>query len=187
MRRKPSFQLRPVARTVAATLCVVFVAGCGTFQLASAVYPPSGKSQEQQQLDNLSCKDNAKNEANTAGRQAGAFALGLTIVGAPVDYELEKSKQREVYKGCMEARGYRVVNPTDGTAVATSTLAPVQTPKVQEPVRQVSAAAVVSQAPQAPPGADVATQLQKLSELRDKGLISAEEYDKKRNEILARL
>jgi len=48
------------------------------------------------------------------GRQAGAFVLGLTIVGAPVAFELERAKQREVYKSCMEARGYRVVPPSDG-------------------------------------------------------------------------
>src|SRR5690349_9798627 len=86
---------------------------CGSFQLASAVYPPAGKSSDQQQIDNLACKDRARLEANTAERQAGAFLLGMTIVGAPAAFELEKAKQREVYGECMTARGYRVIPATD--------------------------------------------------------------------------
>lgn len=100
-------------RLAALTSLGLLLAGCGTFQLASGVIPPPGKTNEQQQLDTLSCKDHAKLQANTADRQAAAFALGFTIVGAPLAYELEKSKQREVFKTCMEARGYRVLPPKD--------------------------------------------------------------------------
>lgn len=92
--------------------CAV-LAACGTFQLASGVTPLSAKTPEQQQLDMLSCKDHAKLEANTAGRQAGNFVLGMTLVGAPLAYELEKKKQREVFKACMERRGYAVAPPAD--------------------------------------------------------------------------
>lgn len=97
----------------------ILCAGCGTFQLSSGAVPLSPKSQDQMQIDNLTCKDQAKLAASTAGMQAGAFALGYTIVGIPLAFELEKAKQREVYKSCMETRGYRVLPPNDGPAAAT--------------------------------------------------------------------
>ena len=167
-------------------------AGCGTFQLSSGAVPLSPKSQDQMQLDNLSCKDQAKIEANTAERQAGAFLLGFTIVGAPLAFELEKSKQREVYKSCMEARGYRVLPPKDGveaTATSKSNLPVALLPNPPtQPVRPVSTAIVRTvQIPSAAPGRDEAAQLQKLKELRDKGLITADEYETKRKEAIDRL
>lgn len=185
------FSLRYMLGFVRAPLAVavaVALAACGTFQLASSVIPLSPKSKEQQQLDNLSCKDQAKLEANTAGRQAGAFALGMTIVGVPVAFEMEKSKQREVYKSCMEARGYRVLPPTDAPSSATPATAPAQT--------RVAPAVSATPGPSAPPAPstasapltrDEAARLEKLKELRDKGLISEGEYEKKRKEILDRL
>ena len=90
------------------------VAACGTYTLGN-VHPQSGKTTDQQQLDTLTCKDQANLAANTAGRQTGDFLLGLTIVGAPVAFEREKAKEREVFADCMTARGY-VVTPADGAA-----------------------------------------------------------------------
>lgn len=179
------------AKVFTALIASAALAGCGTFQLASGVYPTTQKSQEQQQLDNLNCKDQAKLAANTTERQTGAFLLGLTIVGAPVAFELEKAKQREVYKSCMEARGYRVVphNETAATGAATNspplpeatTIPPVRAPEVTAPTQMPAAPATGAAV------RDEATQLQKLRELRDKGLITESEYDKKRKEILDRL
>ena len=97
---------------------VLLLVGCGTFQLASGVYPLIAKTPEQQQLDNLNCKDQAKLEANSTERQTGAFLLGMTIIGAPLAFEMEKSKQREVYKSCMEGKGYRIVAPNDGQSAS---------------------------------------------------------------------
>lgn len=77
------------ARNGVAGSTILLLAGCGTFQLASSVIPSTPKTQDQQQLDNLGCKDQAKLEANTTGRQTGAFLLGMTIVGAPVAFEME--------------------------------------------------------------------------------------------------
>lgn len=186
------------ARRIATAVSVMFMlTGCGTFQLASSVTPTSPKTQEQQQLDNLACKDQAKLEANTTGRQTGAFLLGLTIVGAPVAFELEKAKQREVYKTCMEAKGYRVLPPNDQVANAPPSSTPHVTPQpantappspprptvVAAPVAPTATATIVPQAQTK----DEAAQLQKLNELRDRGLITAEEYEKKRKEILDRL
>lgn len=177
---------------------ILLLAGCGTFQLASGVIPSTPKTQEQQQLDNLGCKDQAKLEANTTGRQTGAFLLGMTIVGAPVAFEMEKAKQREVYKSCMEAKGYRILPPNDQAAISTPASnppgtpqpaltppAPVPKPAVISPTTPPTAAAPAT--PQPLSGKDEAAQLQKLKELRDKGLITEEEYGKKRKEILDRL
>jgi len=192
-------------RFVGVALLAVSCAACGTFQLASAVYPPAGKSTEQQQLDNLTCKDRAKLEANTAGKQAGAFLLGMTIVGAPVAYELEKSTQRDVYRSCMESIGYRVVAPDDGAKTTRTAAGPGFGPTLPEPPKtQPAQTGTAGQAipipaagpattitPPAPRGLgaqrDEAGQLEKLRELRDKGLITEAEYLKKRQDVLDRL
>src|SRR3974390_3030140 len=113
MKRSSARTALSYCHRIPAVLLCLLCAGCGTFPLASAVYPPIGKTSDQHQLDNLNCKDRAKLEANTAERQAGAFALGLTIIGAPLAYELEKQKQREVYADCMQALGDRVVSAKD--------------------------------------------------------------------------
>jgi hypothetical protein len=90
------------------------VSACGTFNLGN-VRPQAGKTAEQQQLDMLTCKDQANLAVNSAGRQTGDFLLGMTIVGAPVAYEMDKAKQRQVFADCMQARGYVVTSP-DGSA-----------------------------------------------------------------------
>jgi len=162
---------------------------CGTFQLASGVIPLSAKSQQQQELDNLSCKDQAKLEANTAGRQAGAFALGFTIIGAPLAFELEKTKQREVYKICMEGKGYSVMAPSDGNTASNQQpqLAFIPLPQLGPPPK------AATNSPQSVPSSaaatlkDEATQLQKLKDIFEKGLISKEEYEAKRKTIIDRL
>ncbi len=171
-----------------ASLC----AACGTFQLSSGAIPLSPKSQDQMQLDNLACKDRARLEASTTERQTGAFLLGMTIVGLPVAYEIEKSKQREVYKSCMEARGYRVLPPKDDVATSetsrpNSPAVPLPSPTVEPPRPAAATPAPSAQVLLVAPQRDEAAQLQKLMELRDKGLISSEEYEKKRKEILDRL
>jgi hypothetical protein len=100
-------------RTTLLALLTFGVAACGTFNLGN-VRPQVGKTSEQQQLDTLTCKDQANIAANSAGRQTGDFLLGLTIVGAPVAYEMDKAKQRQVFADCMQARGY-VVTAADGS------------------------------------------------------------------------
>ncbi len=177
----------------------LFLAGCGTFPLAGKITPPSGKGQDQQQLDLLACKDQAHLAANTAGRQAGNFLLGMTIVGAPVAYELDKSKQREVFAACMSQRGYEIA-PVDANAgvsnpqpyvaplgnVRANEAIQVKAP-VQPMIEQAASAAVAPAVTSATTVKDEAVQLQKIKDLRDKGLISEAEYAKKRQEILDRL
>lgn len=91
-------------------VAAVLVAGCGSFPLGRTV-PPLTKTAEQHQLDQLTCKDQAFQSANSSERQAGNFLMGLTIVGTPIAWEIEKKHQREVFKNCMEARGYTVIPP----------------------------------------------------------------------------
>ena len=98
--------------------------GCGTFSLGTAI-PQVPKTSNEQQLDSLECKDKARLAASTAERQVGAFLLGMTIIGAPAAFELDKSKQREVYKECMEGKRYTVIPPVDGQSDDPSTLPPL--------------------------------------------------------------
>lgn len=107
------------------------LAACGTFSLGNVRSQP-GKTAEQQQLDTLTCKDQASLAVNSAGRQTGDFLLGLTIVGAPVAYEMDKAKQRQVFADCMAARGYSVTLP-DGSATAPAVAAnPIPAPAADQ-------------------------------------------------------
>jgi hypothetical protein len=108
------------------------VIACGTYTLG-IVRPQAGKSADQQQLDTLTCKDQAHLAVNSTGRQTGDFLLGLTIVGAPVAYEMDKSKERQVFADCMHARGY-VVTPADGSAPAPKAAATTAAPVPVQPV-----------------------------------------------------
>ena len=96
-------------RLSVAAICLA-VAGCGSFPLGT-VYAAKGQTTQQRDAEMLVCKDRAKNEANTDARVAGSFLAGLTIIGAPIAIEAEKSKQREVFAQCMTERGYRVEPP----------------------------------------------------------------------------
>ncbi len=181
-----------IGRLVPIVLVTLTCLGCGTFQLSSGAIPLVAKSQEQMQLDNLTCKDQAKLAANTGERQAGAFLLGATLIGAPIAFELEKSKQREVYKSCMETRGYRVLPPADVAATQAA-----ENPSSARTGGGVSGGAsskpassqdpLTSRTQSAPQSRDEVFQLQKLKELREKDLITSEEYERKRKEILDKL
>lgn len=124
------------SKKVIISLTVLALTGCGNFNLGY-VHPQAGKSSEQQQLDTLTCKDKAELAANTAGRQTGAFFLGMTIIGLPVAYELDKSKQREVFADCLVARGYKVssqdIDKSLGTTLKAQTIAkPSPSPEVEK-------------------------------------------------------
>lgn len=123
---------------------VPILSGCGTFNLGN-VRAQSGKTAEQQQLDTLTCKDQANLAANSAGRQTGDFLLGLTIVGTPVAIEREKAKEREVFAECMTKLGY-VVTPADGSAPPPA----VATAPIPAPVPAIPGAEQLAFVP--PPG-----------------------------------
>ena len=111
-----SFQYRRHFQGVTMKKSVISIAvvtglltGCGTFNLGY-VQPQAGRTSEQQQLDTLTCKDTARLAAESGDRQVGNFLLGMTIVGAPIAYELDKSKKREVFKECMQGKGYSITS-----------------------------------------------------------------------------
>jgi len=98
-------------RAVALAVPIICVA-CGTFQLGY-VQPQAGKTPDQQKLDTLDCKDQAHNAASAASEQAKAFLLGLTIVGTPAAYQMDRDTQRKVFTDCMTQRGYTVLPPKE--------------------------------------------------------------------------
>lgn len=87
----------------------LLLTACGTFPLSGGTYPPPGKSGDQARLDNLECSQRAQLEINSSAQQTQSFLLGLTIIGTPLAYELERRKGREVFAACMTDRGYRVL------------------------------------------------------------------------------
>lgn len=191
MKRILSASRPRIIRLLPVLVLPLVVAACGTFPLSGNTYGPPGKTQDQHQMDILVCKDQAKLAANTTGRQTGAFLLGMTIIGAPVAFELEKAKQREVFTECMTARGYTVM-PVGGTQKETAASKP-GTPasnaadnvaKKYEAKPEHEATAPASNASSVK---NEAAQLEKLKGLKDRDLITEEEYNKKKNEILDRM
>ena len=176
---------------VAALVC----AACGTFQLASNVHAPPGRTKDQMQLDILTCKDQARLETDKAENQVKDFLLGLTIIGAPIAYEKDKATQRDVFAKCMADRGYRVDPPSDSpkaTSVSSSPSAnPTQgavpaTEQVHSAQPDPKSAPASGKAASPQTGA-VAGQLEELKSWFDRGLITEDEYKKKRSEILDRM
>ena len=163
MKRILSASRPRIIRLLPILVLPLVVAACGTFPLSGGTSPPAGKTADQHQLDLLTCQHDAKMAVSTAGRQAGNFLLGMTLIGTPVAYELDKAKQREVFAQCMTARGYTVV-PVDGTQKQVSK-------KVETPALK----------------ADDVAQLEKLKSLQNRSLITEEEYNRKKNEILDRM
>ena len=58
-------------------LICLLLAGCGTFPLAANVTAPANKTTAGMRLDILDCKDRARLYADSAEKQARAFALAL--------------------------------------------------------------------------------------------------------------
>lgn len=85
----------------------VLLSGCVTFDLGQ-VHPQAGRTADQQQLDTLTCKDEARLAAEGGAQQAKEILLGLTIVGTPLALASDKAKQRAVFTQCMQGKGYSV-------------------------------------------------------------------------------
>jgi hypothetical protein len=129
------------------TSCVV-LASCGTLPLGR-VQPQSGRSKEQQQSDTLYCKDQAQLALDSAGRQIGDILLGN--VGAPVAYELDKTKEVEVFGSCMQEKGYTVLPPLDSNQ-ATATAASRSNTRTEVASTPEAAATPISVKIALPPG-----------------------------------
>lgn len=87
------------------------LSGCATFNLGY-VHPQVGRTADQQQLDTLTCKDEAHLAAEGGGQQTKEFLLGLTVVGYPAAVASDKAKQRAVFTQCMQGKGYSVTPQT---------------------------------------------------------------------------
>lgn len=107
-----ALRLARVREALAVGVVALSVTACGNFALGT-VQPQLGKSASDMQLDIAICKDQAYKRAGTPDRQAAAFVMGLTIVGAPVAFEIDKATQRSVFRDCMESQGYRVMAPVE--------------------------------------------------------------------------
>jgi hypothetical protein len=85
---------------------------CGNLELGTVQSPP-GRTAEQREIAILACKDKARLAASTSERQAEGFLLGLTVVGVPFAYEIDKATQRSTFAECMHERGYNVIPPKE--------------------------------------------------------------------------
>jgi len=97
---------------IATIASVVLLAGCATNFDLGKVHAQPGRNADQQQLDILTCKDQATLAAQGNGQQAKEFLLGLTVVGYPAAIKSDRDKQRFVFGKCMESRGYSVTPTT---------------------------------------------------------------------------
>lgn len=96
-----------IMKGFSALAVVLSVSACSNFSLGM-VHPYPGATKSQMSYDVGVCRDAAYREAGTSDKQAAAFLMGLTIVGAPVAYEMDKATQRAVFRDCMWSRGYAV-------------------------------------------------------------------------------
>jgi hypothetical protein len=93
------FAGRSISRLTLLSLSML-TAACGTYNLGN-VRPQPNRTADQQQLDMLTCKDQASLAVNSAGHQTANFFLGLTVVGAPVAYANDEARARAVFADCM--------------------------------------------------------------------------------------
>jgi hypothetical protein len=155
--------------------------GC-TFKLSSGAIPTMPKSKEQIEIDTLACQNEAHILANKTGRQVGYFFLGLTIIGIPIALSMDRSYQRNIYKSCMEARNYQVIPVNMPPPGANNAL---KAPAASTPPAPTKIESQTQDSNQTQK--DAAEQLRTIKELHKKGLITTEEYEKKRKEILDRI
>jgi hypothetical protein len=85
--------------------------GCATFNLGT-VKPQAERTADQQQLDTLTCKDQARLAAEAPGEQTREFLLGLTLVGYPLAIMDDRIVQRQAFTTCMTEKGYAVTPAT---------------------------------------------------------------------------
>lgn len=97
---------------IATIASVVLLSGCATSFDLGKVHAQTPRTADQQQLDILTCKDQAVTAANSGGQQAKEFMLGLTVVGYPAAIKSDRDKQRFVFGKCMESKGYSVTPTT---------------------------------------------------------------------------
>lgn len=97
-------------RMMMAALTTLTLTACGSFPLGTS-YPQQGQTRAETEQNILFCKDKARTEVDTTGRQIGSFLAGMTIIGAPIAIADERRAQREIFAACMTERGYKVEPP----------------------------------------------------------------------------
>jgi hypothetical protein len=99
---------------------VVLLLAGALMGLTLSVQPRSGTTAHEEQRAIQMCKDQAHAGVVSAGEQTKEFLLSLTILGEPAALESNKSKQAEVLKHCLEARGYVTKQVPEGAVDTTS-------------------------------------------------------------------
>jgi uncharacterized protein YceK len=95
-------------RWLVITAAALLLSGCATTFTLGHIAPAPDHTVAQQQLDILTCKDQAAARAGGAGPQAAGFLLGLTVVGLPAARGMDREIQRTEFASCMAAKGYTV-------------------------------------------------------------------------------
>ena len=170
-------------------------AGCASTVPMTVKSVPSGRTREQMQLDNLECS----NLSQTHG--PWVYGIGTAIM---------RSESAKKYAECMSARGYVVERSSGdagnpGSPGQHSPAAEVKPAAGSQPLPAAAAIPVahtvsVARAPAATKGAPAGTpaspptaagsaadRLKKLEDLYKSGLITKDEYDRKRQDILSEL
>ena len=155
-------------KTLVAVVCLLSfsVASC-SYPLAGKILLPTGSKSEDQQLrDVLVCKDRVHKEMNKTDFRTlmGAAFIGLTVVGLPYSIAQDRAEERKIFAKCMTEFGYTVLPVDDDAPTGASA-----------PAGSGSSAG------------DEAAKLEKLNSLRDRGLITQQEYNAKKKEILNRM
>lgn len=94
-------------KTAFTIITCVTLCGCATFNLGN-VKPQDGRTADQQQLDTLTCKDQARLAAEAPGEQTREFLLGFTLIGYPLAIMDDRNTQRQAFTSCMTSKGYAV-------------------------------------------------------------------------------
>lgn len=88
---------------------LALLSGCA-FSLGH-VQPQPARNPDQQQLDTLTCQDQARQADSGARVAATGFLLGLTIIGTPFAFSMDRDIQRREFSACMALKGYTVLPP----------------------------------------------------------------------------
>ena len=139
---------------------------------------PPNKAKQEAQLDNLEC--------SKLSQTNGPWLYGIGTA-------IYRNKAATKYRDCMAQRGYEVERQETNAPAPPQPPAPVArapVPPIPPPAAPTASPApaqpAVSTSTAAPPAA-AADRLKKLDELHKAGLLTQDEYDKKRQEVLATL
>ena len=149
--------------------------------------PGIGRHVTCRRLSSAPAKDGWAGRSRSRSRTAGQLSARITatrlVLTGPLALGLRKKVDtRELYL-LIEGHGWAISVPVDPTLGA----------KAREFAAKINAAGMTSEPDNTPaaagavPPADIPDQIRKLGELRDAGLLTAEEFDVKKAELLDRM